>query len=590
MPCLLHRYFVSILIVAGLAPVAAIEYGIDGSFNGGTLVDNWGASSHLQLIGAAGFGLDLGYQYSNRVSYDAYGSSISHSIGQFETSLLWQRGDPNFRFQALAGTVFSNSSVQADGRDVINRWAPGYRVGVGLSVPLFSRTRAFAETTYQGWFSAEMPAQTNWRYGIRLLFGSNNTSSAARKDAATSGATAIAVTDNPAVTIDPDVPTYIPGYLSQSLPPIIRQAELCKCYPAGPYTLQLGEFSTMPQAIRALEYRGLRQFFNSRAYQKHPQPVFLSQLAEDAPVSLYLGEFGNVEQMQKWRLELRKNGMQARFRKVLGTNGQRIPNPTVVAVDEDALGLRPKYSAEEIRRMNSLPEPAVPVADAKDALTSRPTPSVAQVVAEKQQYESQLNEQRGQLNQLAQKPSPVLDKLQVGPLSLAQLQSLLTSDAMKAVLSRSNAITIPAQLALVWDEANREAWLTFAEFVSEQQIDEWNAWLSSANYAPRRARQVYQPMGDVYRFALAQPLEQFSVEIAREQSIDTMLQQMRSPEVLWFQAFQRINNEPVTTSLNWSNTDQRYHLIVINVASLQQQQAIWSNLNSVGLVPGLAEE
>jgi hypothetical protein len=65
---------------------------------------------------------------------------------------------------------------------------------------------------------------------------------------------------------------------------------------------------------------------------------------------------------------------------------------------------------------------------------------------------------------------------------------------------------------------------------------------------------------------------------------------MRSPEVLWFQAYQRINEEPVSTTLNWSNTDKRFHLIVTNVTSAEEQQKIWSNLTAVGLLPSLAEQ
>ncbi|MFT7289704.1 MAG: hypothetical protein ACI9D8_000143, partial [Reinekea sp.] len=36
--------------------------------------------------------------------------------------------------------------------------------------------------------------------------------------------------------------------------------------------------------------------------------------------------------------------------------------------------------------------------------------------------------------------------------------------------------------------------------------------------------------------------------------------------------------------------DSRYHLIVTNVQTRDEQQVIWSSLTAVGLLPSLAEE
>ena len=57
----------------------------------------------------------------------------------------------------------------------------------------------------------------------------------------------------------------------------------------------LGEFDNMSQAIRGLEFRGLRQFFNSRSYKGSPMPVFLAQSEETGPVGLYMGELSSPD-------------------------------------------------------------------------------------------------------------------------------------------------------------------------------------------------------------------------------------------------------------------------------------------------------
>ncbi len=573
----------------------AMEVGIDASYNSSTQLDNWGIASHIQLISDSGYGIDVGYQYLDRISYEAFDTNVSHNISQLETALLWQSGTDNFRFQALAGTVFSNAEMTVDGEEAISPWTPGFKLGAGVSVPILTRFRAFTEADMQGWFDSEIPLHFNWRYGVRILFGGSSIRKleAQERDEAEAEAEREQVAAlKPPVTIDSSVPKYIPGYMSQSLPPILQQADLCKCYPAGPYTLQLGKFSNMNQAVRALEFRGLRQFFNSRAYQKSPQPVFLAQSEVNGPVNLFIGELGSVEQMTKWRHELRKNGIEARFRKVIGTAGTRTANP-VVEMDEDSVKTGPRYTAEEIRRMNSLPEDDVATISSvmpDPAMAVTGTKTTDDIMEEKEQFDTQVAQRREQLNQAEQPKSSIDSVLQIGPLSLDRLQVILGSTAMKEVLGRRDNINIPGDLQLVWDEANHEGWLTFRDFATEQHIDEWQAWFNSTGYPPTRSEQPYQPVGDVYRFALAQPLEPFSVEIARDEQVQTMLQQMRAPEVLWFQAYQRINDKPVETSLNWSQTDQRFHLIVTNVTNKAEQQQIWANLNAVGLLPSLAEE
>lgn len=578
-----------LLAIAGFSSLAtALEIGLDGSFTSSTQVDDWGASSHIQVLGSNGLGMDVGYQYLNSITYNALNTTLTHSMSQYEISGVWQAGNKAFRLQGLAGATLSNSWVQSAGNDVITQYSPGYQVGLGVSVPVFTRLRAFGEVGYQGWLNAEIPSHFKWRYGIRLIFGGNSVQKLEAQEAAEAQAQEAqqqALLDNPPVTIDPNVPAYVPGHLSQSLPPIVANAEICKCFPAGPYTLQLGEFSNMSGAIRGLEYRGLRQFFNSRAYLKTPLPVFLAQAEPAGPVGVYIGELASIDQMQYWRHELRKSGLQARFRKIVGSDGERVANP-IVEMDDSQLALAPRYTEEEIRRMNSLPE------DQMQTAMPVVTEDTDILMAEKEAYDSEMEAQREQMNQapFAEQGEMIDTVLHLGPVPLADLMTILSSDAMKRVLSRDAGISVPKDMMMVWNESTREAWLNLSGFQSVQQADEWDAWFQSEGLQPERSAEKYMPMGDVYEFSLGQPLQKYSVEIDRQESIQMMLQSMRSPEVLWFQAYQRINQEPVVTTLNWSRTDNRYHLIVTNVASAQQQQQIWSNLTAVGLLPSLAEE
>uniref|UniRef100_UPI002579F59D hypothetical protein n=1 Tax=Reinekea sp. TaxID=1970455 RepID=UPI002579F59D len=380
--------FAGALLLAVL-PVHALEYGVDGSLASSTLVDDWGVATHLQIVGDNNLGLDLGYQYLNSMTYDAFDTSVSHAFSQYEVGLLWQFGDEGMRLQTQAGMVLSGNSLQAGTDDLMTLFQPGYQVGLGLSVPIFTRFRAFADAGYQGWLAGEVPDQIRWRYGLRLNFGGVDKKALAAEEAAQAQQEAErqqALIDNPPVTIDTAVPVYVPSNMSQSLPPILSLAELCKCFPAGPFTLQLGQFGNMQQAVRSLEYRGLRQFFNSRAYQKAPLPVFLSQSGDDMPVGIYLGELETLAELKYWHHELRKSGLSARFRKILGSNGQRVENP-IVAMDDEVVLDNPVYTAEEIRRMNTL---------AADYVAPEPEQKMQ---VEKAAYDSKLASERTVLNQ-----------------------------------------------------------------------------------------------------------------------------------------------------------------------------------------------
>jgi len=569
--------FSTIMLLAAL-PVQALEFAIDGSLASTALGNDWGLASHLQVFGPNQLGMDLGYRYFNNLNYDALDTALTHAFSQYEIGLLWQAGDQDVRFQTQVGAVLSDRWVQSSGVDVITRFQLGYQLGLGVSVPVFTRFRAFADVGFQDWFKAEIPAHIRWRYGLRMILGGSGPQALALDEAASAEQ---ALIDNPPVTIDTAVPEYMPSHLSASLPPILSLAELCKCFPAGPFTLQLGEFGNMQQAVRGLEYRGLRQFFNSRAYQKAPLPVFLAQVSSGSPVGLYMGELATLGQLQYWQHELKKNGLSVRLRKVLGNNGDRVVSQ-IVAMDDEVAAANPSYTADQIRRMNSLPE---------DLDSDVPVLAKQKNAVEPEVDGAAMADERTRLNQTSAQPAYIADTLlQIGPINKNQLEALMSVPAMRAVLARTTSIRIPQQMALIWDEGKQEAWLSFDRFEDEQQVDEWRAWLDSEGLLARRLSQAFKPLGDVYEFQLGQALQEHSVEIDRHDAFDKMLHSMRSPEILWFQAYQRINDQPIDTSLNWSMADRRYHLIVTNVQTSQQRQSIWSDLTAVGLLPSLAEE
>ncbi|TCS42663.1 hypothetical protein [Reinekea marinisedimentorum] len=567
------------LPVTVLGAQGAVDIGISTT----TQSEGLGLASHYQIIGAEGLGFDFGYEYLDEIEYEALDASISHEMRQLEAGMIYQVGDQGIRMQFKGSTVMSLTEVDYEGSEVIARYQTGYQLGVGLSAPIYSNFRAFVEAGYQGWINAEVPFHLRWRYGIRMMFGQ----SPAEKERALrlaeqaeAAEQARILRENPPTTINAGVPKYIPGHMSESLPPIVAFSELCKCFPAGPYTLQLGEFSNMQQAIRGLEYRGLRQFFNSYAYQREPLAVFLSQTEENGPVGLYIGEIETLDKLAYWQHELKKNALNARMRKVIN-GGDRQSNASVKLVDVE-VEQQPLYSEEEIRRMNSLPDDST-----KSAAESADSD---QLIAEKEAYQQELQAMQAAQNQVNESGAMSIGiTYQMGPMSQSSLESLLSGREFKSVLSSSGHQKAPERLNLVWDEGKQEAWLSFTGFASEQHADEWQAWLESAGYVAEPVSKAFVPMGDVYHFQLAEPLQEFSVEIDRSESVSAILSRMRSAEVLWFHAFQRINDQPVLTSLNWSNADERYHLIVINVASAAEQADIWGDLTAVGLLPSLAE-
>ena len=96
--------------------------------------------------------------------------------------------------------------------------------------------------------------------------------------------------------------------------------------------------------------------------------------------------------------------------------------------------------------------------------------------------------------------------------------------------------------------------------------------------------------GDTYVFELASTHMGLSIDVAKHSSIQAMINQMRSPEVLWIQAFQRINQHPRPLVLTWSDADRRYHLSVMGLASEAERQELWANLTAVGFLPALVEQ
>jgi len=233
--------------------------------------------------------------------------------------------------------------------------------------------------------------------------------------------------------------------------------------------------------------------------------------------------------------------------------------------------------------MNSLPE------DWQDSVQSKEN-SYAQEIAEKEQFDQEQMQAQKQLNQIDDLQVELNVTLQSGPIPLEKLIGILADEGMMQALARDASKNIPNKMSLIWDEGKKEGWLSFAKFTSDRQVDEWQAWLEASGLPARKLETQYVPLGDIYEFELGLSLHENSIEIARDESAQNMFQTMRSAEVLWFQAYQRINDQKVETTLNWSPTDSRYHLIVSGIANAAERQLIWSNLTAVGLLPSLAEE
>lgn len=577
----------SFVLALGSPQSLANESALDVSFVNTTLVDDWGLSAHYRQVGSNGFGFDLGYQYLNNLTYDAFGASNTHDFDQFEAGLVWQSFGAGLRLHTKAGGLLSNDDVSVSGNNIISRFEAGYQLGAGLSMPISDNFRVFTELGYEGWLDSEIPSHLRFKYGLSLSFYDDTVNKIRLMDNSKARSNADRrqqLLENPPVTINTDVPEYLPGHLSASLPPIITLTELCKCLPAGPYTLELGKFTNIQQATRGLEYRGLRQFFNSRSYQLAPQAVFLSQMEDGNVIRVYLGELNSLASVKYWHHELRKNGLNARPRKVINSEGGRISN-SMVDLDnsltrEDTIA----YSAADIKRMNSITE-EIDLANDESMMSED-----QRALNDKAEFDLELEAQRTAQNASATSVEPRMTSvLQVGPMALDDLDRLLSMPAMQKLLSRSTTVWRPTNSELIWDEEKQQAWLSFKPFNNAQQIDEWVAWLNTENVEVLEVEQTHKPLGDVYHVALGHEVNALSVEMDRDDSMSAMMQRIRSPEVLWFQAYERIRDHVVKTSLNWSVIDKRYHLNAVNIRTSQEQQKIWENLSAVGLLPSLPE-
>jgi hypothetical protein len=120
-------------------------------------------------------------------------------------------------------------------------------------------------------------------------------------------------------------------------------------------------------------------------------------------------------------------------------------------------------------------------------------------------------------------------------------------------------------------------------------LDEWQAWLEQRELAVSVQQSVRLPVGDVYVYHLGDALVDYSIELDRQAEASVLLQRMVSPEVLWFQAYQSINDEPPTLVVQWHSADQRFHLVASGFARTNDARRAWQNLSSVGLMPSLPQ-
>ncbi len=561
---------------AGLLPLSApaMEFSLDLGLASGENAVGWGVASHAQFMQSTRWGLDLGYRYHSELEYPTDNGTLNHDFSQYEMGLIWQQGHIGARFQGVAGIILAGGDVVGNaGEAVLNAGALGYHLDADISAPVLEGLRVFANAGYQDYYSGDMPAQWRWRYGLRYVFGERM--SAAERDARARAEAAQAQPQSAgegAATAQPERRVQpIPTYLSQSLPPIIERSELCKCFPAGPYTLQLGQFPNMERAVRAMEYRGLRQFFTTVAYDRDPQPVFLAQADPDGPVGLFLGEYDQLADSEIWRRRLRLSGIEGRIRQVVGSDG-RIENRTV---DASAQARAPQYTAEEIRRMNSVqPDAGVSAERDRQAMNQASADRAATAsTATTSTVESQY----------------VAGTLVLGPVSAATLTDWMSEPPMRDALLTDTNRRLPGRHRLIWDAARNQAWVYLDQFASTRQIDEWQAWLERNGQQASLQQRPRLPIGDIYVYHLGKALQGYSLELYQQADASDMLQRLVSPEVLWFQAYQSINDEPPTLVVQWQASDQRYHLIATGFARDNDARRAWQNLSSVGLMPVLQE-
>lgn len=557
----LHRFSRAVLYAAlSMAGSAhAVEYGLDFGAAGSNINNGWGVAAHGQALFSPQWGLDLGYRYLSELEYEFDNESHQHPFGQIETGLIWQRGNRGARFQAIGGVIFAGYGIEDDsGEMTLNRFTPGYRLDADVSVPVFTRFRMFANAGYQGYYSDGLPNQWRWRYGVRMTFGGDVTPLERDEQARLAAEQAALEADrmSPSPSIDPDVPQYMPGHLSQSLPPIVELSEVCKCFPAGPYTLQLGEFRSMEQAVRALEYRGLRQFFNTVAYEREPLPVFLAQAEAQGPVLFFIGEFPDLDRIDFWQRQLRRSGVEGRLRKVIGSSGRVANRIASVPNWENVVG--PQYTPEEVRRMNSLP----------GASPSMNTKAMNEADTDARRY---------------------VNSLVIGPVSERQIRAWLEEPTYRDVLLANGNLTMPGRQRLVWEANQQRGWLYLDQFEHRRQLDEWKAWLERRGHHPQVKTQATLPIGDTYVYLLGEETTGYSVEIDHQANAAAVITRMTSPELLWFQAYQAINDQPPTLSVNWSETDRRYHLLASGFSNRTMAEEAWRQLSNVGLKPRLTE-
>lgn len=564
------------LVLTGLLTIAlaiqAQEIGLDLSIATSRLSAGGGFAVHGQLLYDNNLGYDIGYEYQDRLSYNVNGNDLSHAFSQFEMGVFLQAGRESARFQLHAGVILSGNGVEtADGDTIIPSFTPGYRVDTDLSMPVVNQLRAFTSLGYQGYYRGDMPDYWNWRYGLRVTFGGNRTSELERVRLARMQAEQRAENEAMAAN-EAAIPATLPRQLSQSLPPIVTHSEVCKCFPAGPYTLQLGEFRTLEQAIRALEYRGLRQLFNSVPYERSPQVVFMAQPQDEGPVAFFLGEFDSLGATETWRRELRRHGLEGRVRRVVSSVG-RIENR--VRSVEDSLAPDAGYTEEQIARMNSLNQAQQSATDTVNPATaSESMPLTANLVSPSLELETD-------------PPAAATGRaLLVGPLSESATQLMLGDPEFRRQWVTPDSSSSSTRVRLIWNAGSEQGWYMLDQFSSGASLDQARTWLDSRGLSATEQSQARAPSGDIYQYRLGYPPGSPWFSLSTEAQVASIWDQLLSPEMLWFQAFQAINDRPAEVILNATTEANRYQLIATGFGRRSEAEAAWRHLVSVGLQPG----
>jgi hypothetical protein len=147
-----------------------------------------------------------------------------------------------------------------------------------------------------------------------------------------------------------------------------------------------------------------------------------------------------------------------------------------------------------------------------------------------------------------------------------------------------------ARVRLVWNAGAEQGWYLVDRFDSEQSFGQARAWLNRRGLSFSERSQSPELEGDIYQYRLGHEPSSPAFVIASEAQTARAWQWLLSPELLWFQAFQAINDRPAQVLLNLADTGAEYQIVATGFGQYREAQAAWRHLVSVGLQPGRVQQ